>query len=62
MDDETISAEHRRLAAGRRGPAPGAVVRRGVAVGVAVARAEARTFGALVVAIGTATGLKGLVG
>lgn len=42
-------------AAGGRGPA----LEPSSAVGVAVARTEARTSGALVVAIGTATGLKG---
>ncbi|WP_330315967.1 hypothetical protein [Streptomyces platensis] len=56
VDDEAISAEHRRLAA------EGLLLEPSSAVGVAVARAEARTSGALVVAIGTATGLKGLVG
>ncbi|MFI1496738.1 pyridoxal-phosphate dependent enzyme [Streptomyces platensis] len=56
VDDEAISAEHRRLAA------EGLLLEPSSAVGVAVARAEARRSGALVVAIGTATGLKGLVG
>ncbi|MGW2388488.1 pyridoxal-phosphate dependent enzyme [Streptomyces lydicamycinicus] len=56
VDDEAISAEHRRLAA------EGLLLEPSSAVGVAVARAQARTSGALVVAIGTATGLKGLVG
>ncbi|WP_406482303.1 hypothetical protein [Streptomyces platensis] len=56
VDDEAISAEHRRLAAG------GLLLEPSSAVGVAVARTEARTSGALVVAIGTATGLKGPAG
>ncbi|WP_229894032.1 pyridoxal-phosphate dependent enzyme [Streptomyces glebosus] len=55
VDDEAILAEQRRLAAEGLLLEPSAV-------GVAVARAEARTSGALVVAIDTATGLKGLVG
>ncbi|MFE6739657.1 pyridoxal-phosphate dependent enzyme [Streptomyces tubercidicus] len=56
VDDEAIMAEHRRLAA------EGLILEPSSAVASVVARAEARTPGALVVAIGTATGLKGLVG
>ncbi|MFF8784538.1 pyridoxal-phosphate dependent enzyme [Streptomyces sp. NPDC015125] len=56
LDDEAIRAEHRRLAA------QGLILEPSSAVGSAVARDPARTPGALVVAIGTATGLKGLVG
>ncbi|MGW7487342.1 pyridoxal-phosphate dependent enzyme [Streptomyces sp. NPDC054786] len=55
LDDEAITAEHRRLAA------EGLVLEPSSAVGSAVARDLARTPGALVVTIGTATGLKGLV-
>ncbi|MCF3142014.1 hypothetical protein [Streptomyces platensis] len=55
VDDEAISAEHRWPAA------EGVLLEPRSAVGVAVARAEARTSGALV-AIGTATGLKGPAG
>ncbi|MGY5130441.1 pyridoxal-phosphate dependent enzyme [Streptomyces nigrescens] len=55
VDDEAIMAEHRRLAA------EGLILEPSSAVASAVAREEARTSGALVVAIGTATGLKGLV-
>ncbi|WP_328730936.1 pyridoxal-phosphate dependent enzyme [Streptomyces caniferus] len=56
LDDEAITAEGRRLAA------EGLVLEPSSAVGSAVARDLARTPGSLVVAIGTATGLKGLVG
>ncbi|MCL7495259.1 pyridoxal-phosphate dependent enzyme [Streptomyces sp. MCA2] len=55
-DDDAIMAEHRRLAA------EGLILEPSSAVGSAVARDLARTPGALVVAIGTATGLKGLAG
>ncbi|MEW1748519.1 pyridoxal-phosphate dependent enzyme [Streptomyces angustmyceticus] len=54
LDDEAITAEARRLAA------EGLTLEPSSAVGSAVAREQARTPGALVVAIGTATGLKGL--
>ncbi|PBC86592.1 MULTISPECIES: pyridoxal-phosphate dependent enzyme [unclassified Streptomyces] len=56
LDDEAIGAEHRRLAA------QGLILEPSSAVGSAVAREPARTPGTLVVALGTATGLKGLVG
>lgn len=56
LDDETITAETRRLAA------EGLTLEPSSAVGSAVAREFARTPGTLVVAIGTATGLKGLAG
>lgn len=56
VDEEAIMAEHRRLAA------EGLLLEPSSAVASAVARAQARTSGGLVVAIGTATGLKGLVG
>ncbi|MFC9238250.1 pyridoxal-phosphate dependent enzyme [Streptomyces decoyicus] len=55
-DDDAITAEHRRLAA------EGLILEPSSAVGSVVARDLARTPGALVVAIGTATGLKGLAG
>ncbi|MGW7578074.1 pyridoxal-phosphate dependent enzyme [Streptomyces sp. NPDC054765] len=54
LDDDAIVAEHRRLAA------EGLVLEPSSAVGSAVARDLARTPGVRVVAIGTATGLKGL--
>ncbi|ARF58901.1 pyridoxal-phosphate dependent enzyme [Streptomyces gilvosporeus] len=56
LDDEAILAEHRRLAA------EGLVLEPSSAVASAVARDLVREPGALVVAMGTATGLKGLVG
>ncbi|UYB38481.1 pyridoxal-phosphate dependent enzyme [Streptomyces sp. Je 1-4] len=56
VGDEAIMAEHRRLAA------EGLLLEPSSAVASAVARAQARTSGGLVIAIGTATGLKGLVG
>ncbi|WDT59147.1 pyridoxal-phosphate dependent enzyme [Streptomyces sp. G7(2002)] len=55
VDDEAIMAGHRR-------PAAGLLLEPSSAVASAVVRAQARTSGGLVVAIGTATGLKGLVG
>ncbi|MGY5138346.1 hypothetical protein ACWGJW_39225 [Streptomyces nigrescens] len=56
VDDEAIMAEHRRPAA------EGLLLEPSSAVASAVVRAQARTSGGLVVAVGTATGLKGLVG
>ncbi len=56
LDDEAILAEHRRLAA------EGLVLEPSSAVASAVAWDLVRRPGVLVVAMGTATGLKGLVG
>lgn len=55
LDDDAIMAEHRRLAA------EGLILEPSSAVASAVARDLVRDADALVVAIGTATGLKGLV-